>query len=721
MAIIAHYRAEREHETVNRQDAITEIRANWETILRGITPTARQNVNGKTSYVCPICGHGSHGDGLTINPQSRKRGALKCFGCDFSGDVIDLLQQVNNCDFNAALETAAAELGITIDPYRPDAAADFAEIDRAQGTQRPDRGKDGETATDTAKPPQQATGTATREEMADYTAYYMQCAERLRDPAALSYLQARGISSGVARRFRIGYDPEWISPTAVKRLRDKGNDWTPPATARIIMPVTKNHYVARATDPDTEPQYKKQNETGGGEAGIFNAAGLYNGAPETVFVVEGIFDALSIIEAGGVAVALNSTSNAARLVKQLETRPTDATLILCLDDDKAGKRAADTLRDGLTRLNISFILSDINCGQNDPNDALRANRGEFVKAIREAERQAGTKPDNVAFYVNNLMGTDIERFKSDIKTGFRELDRLSGGLYPGLYCIGAISSLGKTTFTHQMADQIAAAGNDVLFFSMEQSRLEMVSKSIARINAQKDLNNVITSLSIRKGYLPQAIREAAREYVERVGDRLSIIEGNFNCDLLYISEYIRRYIRQNGTRPVVVIDYLQILQPTEDGSHRQTTKEVIDAAVIELKRISREFGITVIIISSMNRANYLTPVDFESFKESGAIEYTCDVIIGLQLRCINDSMFGDAKTSLTDKRERVRREKAATPRKIELVCLKNRYGVSSFCCEYNYYPAADLFLEDAGDDFITRETVEKSIEQHRRLTTGTRL
>ena len=55
------------------------------------------------------------------------------------------------------------------------------------------------------------------------------------------------------------------------------------------------------------------------------------------------------------------------------------------------------------------------------------------------------------------MGTDIERFKSDIKTGFRELDRLSGGLYPGVYCIGAISSLGKTTFTHQIADQIAAA------------------------------------------------------------------------------------------------------------------------------------------------------------------------------------------------------------------------------------------------------------------------
>lgn len=685
---------------------MTEIRNSWESILQGITHAARQNVNGRQSYVCPICGHGTHGDGLTINPKGRP-GALMCFGCGFSGDIIDLLQRVNNCDFNTALNTAAAELGITIE--RDDAAADFAD-DRAQGPQRPDKGKDRETATDTANTPQRATGTATEGETVDYSMYYAQCAERLRDPAALSYLQARGISSGVARRFRIGYDPEWISPAAVKKLREQGNDWTPPASARIIMPVTKNHYVARAIDPDAD--YKKQNETGGGSAGIFNVDGLYNGAPETVFVVEGIFDALSIIEAGGVAVALNSTTQAGKLVKQLEARATEATVIICLDDDKAGKKATDTLRDGLTRLNISFILADITGGHNDPNDALRADRAAFIKAIREAERQAGTKPDNIAFYINNLMGDDIERFKSDVKTGFGELDRLSGGLYPGLYCIGAISSLGKTTFTHQMADQIAAAGNDVLFFSMEQSRLEMVSKSIARINAKKDLNNVITSLSIRKGFLPQAIREAAREYVAQVGDRLSIIEGNFNCDLLFIGEYIRRYIRQNGTRPVVFIDYLQILQPTEDEKHRQTTREVVDAALIELKRISREFGITVIIISSMNRANYLTPVDFESFKESGAIEYTCDVIIGLQLRCINDSLFADKNKSLTEKREKVRQAKAATPRKIELICLKNRYGVSSFCCEYNYYPAADLFLEDQ-IDFVTRETLQESIARHK--------
>ena len=69
-----------------------------------------------------------------------------------------------------------------------------------------------------------------------------------------------------------------------------------------------------------------------------------------------------------------------------------------------------------------------------------------------------------------------------IPTGFPGLDRLlDGGLYPGLYILGAITSLGKTTFTLQLCDQIAAAGHDVLFYSLEMARQELTAKSISRI------------------------------------------------------------------------------------------------------------------------------------------------------------------------------------------------------------------------------------------------
>jgi len=573
-----------------------------------------------------------------------------------------------------ALSLLADEIGITIDPYRPDAATDFRTP--PQTAQTAPQGKGNEQGSINApaadKSPQTGAGTTT-ETPADYTAYYTECRERLKDPAAVAYLNGRGISIETAAAYWIGYDPK-ADPDVGRRI-DGGKD------------------------------FAKLNAKGSSPA-IFNSKALYAQNVQEVFVTEGAFDALSLLEAGYTAIALNSAANAEALINQLEKQRTAATLILCPDNDSDPKTAEKvkkefgTLAAGLQRLNISHITANICAGCNDPNEALTTDRAAFVEAIETARQQAAQKPDNVQYYIDNLMGGDIAKFKNDIKTGYSNLDAQAGGLYSGLYVVAAISSLGKTTFCHQLADQIAAGGNDVLFFSMEQSRLEMVSKSLARRTAQKDIDKAVTSLSIRKGYLPQSVKDAAKEYKEAVADRLSVIEGNFACNISFIGDYIRQYMRRNpDSRPIVFIDYLQILQPAEDATGRkQTTKETVDTTVTELKRLSREMDLTIFIISSVNRANYLTPIDFESLKESGGIEYTADVIWGLQLQCLNDPIF-DKANNIKERREKVKQAKAETPRKIELVCLKNRYGIANYSCYFKYYPAADLFAEDAGAEF----------------------
>ena len=113
--------------------------------------------------------------------------------------------------------------------------------------------------------------------------------------------------------------------------------------------------------------------------------------------------------------------------------------------------------------------------------------------------------------------------------------------------------------------------------------------------------------------------------------------------------------------------------------------------------------LTVFIISSVNRANYLTPIDFESLKESGGIEFTADCIWGLQLQCLNEDLFSQ-KEKIKDKRERIKEAKAEDPRKIELVCLKNRYGIANYSVYFDYFPASDLFTESSGaeSDFTTK-------------------
>ncbi|MCD8050132.1 MAG: toprim domain-containing protein [Clostridiales bacterium] len=671
---------------MDRTAALAEVRSRWREIIPYLTEPAKTRVNAEKSWVCPICGHGTgssgngSGDGLTRNPRSKDGNGLKCFGCGFSGDIIDLFRAVYpDFGYSETLTNLAGELGIVIDSNKPTAPKN----DPVQAPTRAFQEEGNTQAPPERKSPQEAAQAAT-EQSRDLTPYFETCRNRLNDPAAVAYLTGRGISIDTARDYWVGYDPK-ADPADANH-----------PTQRIIIPTSPTHYIGRAIDPKTAPQFRKMNNKGA-HPGIFNWKALYSQGVKEVFVVEGAFDALSILEAETPAIALNSTTNGEALLKLLEKRRTEATLFLAFDNDpdpETAKRVKDQrqkLEAGLTRLGISFVVADICEKYKDANEFLTHDRPGFMEAVKTAKAQNSGKPDNTAFYISHMMGDEIEKFRADVKTGYVNLDQKSGGLYAGLYVVAAISSLGKTTFCHQMADQIAAAGNDVLYFSLEQSRLEMVTKSLARMTAQKDLETAVTSLSIRRGYLPAHVKEAAKEYQERMGDRISIVESNLDCSITTISDYIRRYIARNGVKPVVFLDYLQILQPEERNGRRQTTKEVVDETTTQLKRMSRELGLTVIAISSVNRANYLTPISFEALKESGAVEYTADVVWGLQLHCLEADPVFDKQNALKEKRAIVQEEKAKNPRSIDLVCLKNRYGIASYSCSFEYYPANDLF------------------------------
>jgi len=670
---------------MTREQAIREIR-------QRVPMTDLLTKSKSGLYDCPFCGSGTgaHGTGaMKLYPESNTAFCHACKNEAIEGkpaDVIDLYRQKFGTDFNTAVNELARECGIELDSTREKGQVDGAggrrsDFYRQDNTQIPSKMK---TRKNAPQEPQRTTP--------DYSPYFATCRERLTDPAAASYLSARGISLATATAAGIGFDPA-ADPAAAPGGIGEVKHPCP----RIILPTSPTHYVGRSIDPATDPAFQKINSKGS-KPGIFNQQGLYTQDVQEIFVCEGAFDALSILEAGAAAIALNSASNADALVKQLERRRTAATVILCLDNDDAGNKAAQTIRQGLDHLNISHINGDICGGHKDPNEALTADRAAFFAAVERAQQQAAAKPDNTAIYVNSIMAGEIEQFRQEIKTGFPNLDREAGGLYAGLYCIAAISSLGKTSFALQLADNLAKAGHDVVFFSLEQSRLELVSKSIARITAQNDLATAVTSLSIRKGYLPERVQNAAKQYTQEVQDRISIVEGNFSCNISFIGDYIRQYIRRNGVKPVVFIDYLQILQGEPQERTRQSTKEMIDTTVTQLKRISREMGLTVFVVSSVNRQNYLTPIDFEALKESGSIEYTADTIWGLQLQCLNDPAF-DKQNNIKERRQKIKEAKAATPRKIELCCLKNRYGIANFSCYFDYYPANDLFKPCAELDF----------------------
>ena len=138
-------------------------------------------------------------------------------------------------------------------------------------------------------------------------------------------------------------------------------------------------------------------------------------------------------------------------------------------------------------------------------------------------------------------------------------------------------------------------------------------------------------------------------------------------DLLRI---IRPYCNDKDKSPIVCVDYLQIIPPSDDVK-LSTDKTRIDGIVHKLKTFQRETNTTFIIISSFNRVNYFQQVSFESFKESGNIEYTADVVWALQLYIANIIKDGANISSTRKKFEDAK--KTARTKKVKMMKLASPF------------------------------------------------
>ena len=686
---------------MNYTEAKAEILPRWEEILQRITTPAKK----KGEYVCPMCGHGAHGDGLKKNPRSTKYG-LKCFGaCGFSGDIIGLLQKRRGSDFTEALEEASSLLGISLDDPKP----------KDQKQTKPERKKDTNTDINMSTTTYTHTHTHTEEasepEEKDYISYYRECCKRLSET---DYLSSRGISLETATKYLIGYDTQATPYGESNKTRWKG----------LIIPTGKSSYIIRNTDAKAD---KKQRYGKVGEAKLFNSKAL-KGASSPIVITEGELDALSVLEVGGEAIGLGSTSNAGKLIEALKSTKPAQPLIIALDNDREGREASEELSQSLRELKLPFYVWNLYGEAKDANEALQRDRETFSKVITSladqirAEEERKLEAERKEYLQTETAYGRLGEFLNGVKasvdtpatpTGFRLVDEiLDGGLYEGLYCVGAITSLGKTTLALQIADQIASrTGKRILIFSLEMSRAELMSKSLSRLTLMevlkqgKDRKLAKTARGITDGdrYTSYSKAEleildgALREYSSSYASKISIHEGLGDIGVQQIREEVARVKRLFGEAPIVVVDYLQILAPYNEEYIRATDKQNTDKNVVELKRLSRDYKTSIIGISSFNRDNYTQPVNLSSFKESGAIEYSSDVLIGLQLNGM-DYEEGETDKQREKRIRELRKDQEAKGRageaqSIQLKILKNRYG-SKGDVILGFYPMFNYFVED---------------------------
>ncbi|WP_049946293.1 bifunctional DNA primase/helicase, partial [Butyrivibrio sp. WCD2001] len=493
----------------------------------------------------------------------------------------------------------------------------------------------------------------------------------------------------------------------------------------LIIPTGKGSFIARNIDTPKEPVKKNRYRKKGANV-IFNSKALYT-ANKPIFVVEGELDALSVIEAGGEAIGLGSTSNYAQLINLLKAKQAVQPLILALDADEEGRKTEEKLAEELTALQASFYRYNLYGAAKDANEALLLDREGFISEVASAERAKEAELEAMAEaakedYLKTSAAHELQNFLGGItdsadtpalSTGFKILDHvLDGGLYEGLYIIGAISSLGKTTLALQIVDQLAQQGQDCLVFSLEMARSELIAKSISRLTflaaerkADAKTTRGITAGARWKSYsdTEKALINKAMQTYKDFAQHIYIHEGVGDIGIQQVADTVKQHIAITGNKPVVLIDYLQILAPYD---MRASDKQNTDKATLELKRLSRDCKIPVIGISSFNRDNYTAPVNNASFKESGAIEYSADVLIGLQYEGM-DYQEGETDNARQKRiRELIKNmeEKARTgeAQTLQAKVLKNRNG-SKGQAEFSFYAMFNCF-EEYEPDF---EPVEK--------------
>ena len=596
---------------MDRDTARQEIRDNWEAILQGITHTAQQNVNGRASYVCPICGHGSHGDGLTINPQSKRRGALKCFGCGFSGDILDLLQQVNNCDFNAAMQTAAAELGIEIDRHDP--AADFNAP--VNGPQRPDKGENQDSTITGAKGPQEGAGAAPA---ADYTEYYRQCRERINDPAAVSYLQARGISTRTAAECLLGYDPQADPAKAPGAM---GDEYRPHPVPRLIIPTSKTHYVGRSIDPKTPTAFQKMNPKGG-SPGIFNSRVLAE--QERVFVTEGVFDALSFIETGAQAVATNSKNNGQALINLLQKGGVKARqFIICPDNDpdpktnEATQRQAQELCQKIQAAGYTCIVYDVAGEYHDANDALRGDRAGFIQRIAEAQeaiqREANALPGLLQYedLIKEFQDADDETI--EIKS-FPEFSKLAKIKKHSTVAIAADTGGGKSSLAINFLNDLNSE-YPCIYFNLEMDKITVLRRLVA-IQSGLELDRI-------EGYKNDPDTAAAvNAYLKTIANRepLQVIQDIYLLD--QIEGIIKKSTAGREKPTMVFIDHSLLVEISARTAGRYERFTIISEQLRKIA-LKKEYNIVLFVLLQQNREGKRDDTERpknSSLKESGSWE-----------------------------------------------------------------------------------------------------
>lgn len=635
--------------TITRDQALDYIHQHPETYLHKAK---------KKGYICPICGSGSGPNGTGLITKDNVHFTCAAGTCFKWADIPDIIAKKEGLEPGSkeALQAAYNAYGITIagNPL-PTGEKSITiagiKIKTGQDKQQPP-----------AKPqekPQQ-----------DFTAYYEDCHKRIKET---TYPIQRGLTGVSIDRFKVGYDPNFRTKEVLEDGTEQYTTWK-----ALIIPNGPYNYTVRNMKPGATDRVRER-----GAKIPFNLPAM-DQTEKPVFIVEGEIDALSIVEAGGEAVALRGTA-ADKLLSELDKKRPAWPLLLSLDKDEAGRAAESKLMEALTARKIPFLQADIAGDYKDANEALTNNTAAFVQAVymaqqsiikeqeeaekaAEAERQERTGPGMVDHF---LQAIQTRRYEP-MPTGIADFDRAIGGgfIRQQIVLLGAPPGAGKTALAQWIFEGMAKRGTSCVFLNLEMAQEQVLARSISRIVAQQ--GGAIKTTDILQGYKwteqqRQQITAAAATYRAEIAPRMIYnppgVTANLDSILEYIEQEAQRAKAAGEQAPVCVLDYLQIV----GGKDREEPAAIIKRAVEKLKAYARDHNTLVFVIIAHNReSNKTGSATMEAGRDTSALEYSADLQMALNYTlCMErDGQQKRSPNNLTDEEKK----------QVTLKITKGRFG-----------------------------------------------
>ncbi|MFH9821385.1 replicative DNA helicase [Streptomyces sp. NPDC017230] len=209
-------------------------------------------------------------------------------------------------------------------------------------------------------------------------------------------------------------------------------------------------------------------------------------------------------------------------------------------------------------------------------------------------------------------------------TGFSDLDCLMK-LMPGqMIVVAARPAMGKSAFALGVAAANAGTGAPTLVHSLEMGRAE-VSNRILSARARVAFHH------IRDGVdgLTQEDWDRLDRFAPELKDLPLWMDYSARVSPARIRSRIKTVIRETGQAPLVVVDYLQLMQ-TDQRNARQSPYERVTEISRELKILASETGAVLIALAQLNRGpeqrQDKRPA-ISDLRDSGALEQDADAII----------------------------------------------------------------------------------------------